>query len=289
MLVDSNNRPVCLGETFVNVHSSDAAWELIQAGFASRKTASTLKNDTSSRSHFICKIILESDAGSSQILLVDLSGSERQADSIVHSAARMKESIAINTSLMVLKECIRTKALARTDPNIRIPYRNSKLTMLLKDVFFESENGRRNETIMVATVSPTIADVSHTLNTFRYACALNPELRKAQTPKRTTPMSWKLQKLQTWFEEASNGLVQLGNVCKLQAVSGNGSDFVSPPWKYLYDLSVNDWSRKFIMLSKTESAALRNAYRSLFLAPTISYNCNRGLSISNNCNSSLQL
>ena len=50
----------------------------------------------------------------------------------------MDETKQINLSLMALKECIRARTLASAPgaaASVHVPYRRSKLTLLLKDVF----------------------------------------------------------------------------------------------------------------------------------------------------------
>ena len=51
------------------------------------------------------------------------------------------------------------------------PYRESKLTMLLKDTL-AAESARPRVTCVVATVSPCSVDTEHSLNTLRTACAM---------------------------------------------------------------------------------------------------------------------
>jgi len=72
------------------------------------------------------------------IYVIDLAGSERAADSKNHSKERMAETKEINLSLLNLKECIRARTRAATagqGQNAHVPYRRSKLTLLMKDVF----------------------------------------------------------------------------------------------------------------------------------------------------------
>ena len=74
---------------------------------------------------------------------------------------RRLEAADINKSLLALKECIRTLA----DGGSHVPYRASKLTLVLKDAF-SSKSARL---VMVATVSPGASCVPATLSTLQYA------------------------------------------------------------------------------------------------------------------------
>ena len=130
-------------------------------------------NETSSRAHTIVSIMFQqkspNEAGqmmtkSSQIALVDLAGSER-ADSTGATGERLKEGSAINQSLSVLGNCI--KALADASENkkrIMVPFRDSKLTMLLKNAL-----GGNSKTIMIAALSPAGINHDETLSTLRFA------------------------------------------------------------------------------------------------------------------------
>ena len=48
------------------------------------------------------------------LMVIDLAGSERAADSKGHDKQRMEETKAVNLSLMALKDCIRARTLAST-------------------------------------------------------------------------------------------------------------------------------------------------------------------------------
>lgn len=126
-----------------------------------RTTHTTEANDTSSRSHAICQIFLRQNGKlKGKLSLVDLAGSERGSDTKSHNSQRRAESADINTSLLSLKECIR----ALGQKSAHVPYRGSKLTLILKDCF--SPNSK---TTMIATVSPGASSTDHSLNTLRYA------------------------------------------------------------------------------------------------------------------------
>ncbi|KAF2972601.1 hypothetical protein GQX73_g1033 [Xylaria multiplex] len=148
----------------------------MKAGDASRTTASTKMNDTSSRSHAVFTIMLkqihhdmdtdETTERSSRIRLVDLAGSER-AKSTEATGARLREGSNINKSLTTLGRVIAALADPKTSrPGKRtrdiVPYRDSILTWLLKDSL-----GGNSKTAMIACIAPS--DYEETLSTLRYA------------------------------------------------------------------------------------------------------------------------
>ena len=137
---------------------------LIEKGHTNRTTHATEANDVSSRSHAICQILFRDRRNGklkSKLSLVDLAGSERGTDTKSHNRQRRTESSEINTSLLALKECIR----AIDGKSQHVPYRQSKLTQILKDSFVS----RHTRTAMIATVSPGSSSADHTVNTLRYA------------------------------------------------------------------------------------------------------------------------
>jgi len=76
------------GLTEVEITSSEHFVELKNNAAANRSTSTTFKNDTSSRSHSICRILLEDTAIKSmekgELYFIDLAGSESLADSQFH-------------------------------------------------------------------------------------------------------------------------------------------------------------------------------------------------------------
>ena len=137
---------------------------LIEEGHNNRTTHATEANDVSSRSHAICQVLLrdkKTGKMKGKLSLVDLAGSERGTDTKSHNRQRRTESSDINTSLLALKECIR----AIDSDSKHVPYRQSKLTLILKDCFV-SKSAR---TAMISTLSPGSNSTDHTINTLRYA------------------------------------------------------------------------------------------------------------------------
>lgn len=148
----------------------------MKTGDASRTTASTKMNDTSSRSHAVFTIMLkqihhdmdtdETTERMARIRLVDLAGSER-AKATEATGARLREGSNINKSLTTLGRVI----AALADPKQQragkrnkdvVPYRDSILTWLLKDSL-----GGNSKTAMIACIAPS--DYDETLSTLRYA------------------------------------------------------------------------------------------------------------------------
>lgn len=76
---------------------------------SARTTHATAANETSSRSHAICELVVRDPSNKlfGKVSLIDLAGSERAADTRHHNRQRRVESAEINKSLLALKECIR--------------------------------------------------------------------------------------------------------------------------------------------------------------------------------------
>eukprot|EP00049_Salpingoeca_infusionum_P007204 m.117134 g.117134 ORF g.117134 m.117134 type:complete len:1509 (+) comp13624_c0_seq3:124-4650(+) len=149
------------------------AW--LNVGSQHRATASTNMNATSSRSHAVFTMVVtmgqigedgEEHAKVSKVNLVDLAGSER-SDSAGTVGIRLREGAAINKSLHTLGKVISllaAKAAADPRKQVFIPYRDSVLTWILKESL-----GGNSRTAMLATISPSEANVDETLSTLRYA------------------------------------------------------------------------------------------------------------------------
>ena len=144
--------------------------EIILQGTKNRKKGSHDLNKDSSRSHSILTIYLISEfqSGSEsykkygKISFVDLAGSERLKET--HSKGGMvKETGNINKSLFVLGKVI-SSLTDKKSTNQHIPYRDSKLTMLLMDSI-----GGSAKTLMIACISPSSIYSDETMSTLNYA------------------------------------------------------------------------------------------------------------------------
>ncbi|GBG65950.1 hypothetical protein CBR_g54242 [Chara braunii] len=156
----------------VVVSNASATYGVFRRGSQNRHVGMTAMNMESSRSHSVFTVVVESqrrnDGGvlnrrTSRFYLVDLAGSERQRHSEA-VGARLKEAGSINRSLSALGNVI--KALVEiSEGKIRhVPYRDSKLTFLLKDAL-----GGNSKCSLVANISPAEKNMDETLSTLKFA------------------------------------------------------------------------------------------------------------------------
>ncbi|NXC14162.1 KIF24 protein, partial [Corythaeola cristata] len=167
---DSKHVVQIVGLREVQVASVDLLLEVILKGGKERSTGATGVNSDSSRSHAIIQIQIKDTANRTfgRISFIDLAGSERAADARDSDRQTKMEGAEINQSLLALKECIR----ALDQEHAHTPFRQSKLTQVLKDSFIGN-----SKTCMIANVSPSHIATEHTLNTLRYADRVK-ELKK---------------------------------------------------------------------------------------------------------------
>ncbi|KAL3825972.1 hypothetical protein ACJIZ3_022001 [Penstemon smallii] len=150
------------------VYSANEIYSLLERGAGRRRTADTLLNKHSSRSHSIFTItvhIKEGIIGDDELIkcgklnLVDLAGSENISRSGAREG-RAREAGEINKSLLTLGRVIN----ALVEHSIHVPYRDSKLTRLLRDSL-----GGKTKTCIIATISPSALCLEETLSTLDYA------------------------------------------------------------------------------------------------------------------------
>lgn len=153
----------------IPVHSKDDVYKLLEKGKERRKTATTLMNAQSSRSHTVFSIVVhirENGIDGEEMLkigklnLVDLAGSENVSKAGNEKGIRVRETVNINQSLLTLGRVI----TALVDRAPHVPYRESKLTRLLQESL-----GGRTKTSIIATISPGHKDIEETLSTLEYA------------------------------------------------------------------------------------------------------------------------
>ncbi len=149
------------GLTYLTANSADEVMALLQRGNGLRVTEPTRCNATSSRSHAVLQVLVRRAhfAHTAKLSLIDLAGSERALATDARTA-RSAEGACINKSLLALSSCIHALVEGRR----HVPFRNSRLTQLLKDSL-----GGGCRTAMIANVSPAAASWNESQNTLHWA------------------------------------------------------------------------------------------------------------------------
>ena len=173
-LEDKNQKVQIYGLTEKEVFTPKDMQEIVDYANAMRTTHNTVTNETSSRSHAICNFVIKTEGRKedevyAKLSLVDLAGSERATETQSNNKSRLAEGAEINKSLLALKECIRALDARKAKGNNEqhVPFRNSKLTLVLRDSFL----GKADlcKIIMISCVSPSNHSSNHTRDTLRYA------------------------------------------------------------------------------------------------------------------------
>ena len=180
------DEPEVVGATEQKVESPEEALLCLTRGMYRRVTGATAMNEESSRSHAFLSLIVEQStevsdidahcsstsdnktmkhvqAKRSKFNFVDLAGSERLKRTQA-TGRRLKEGIDINKGLLVLGNVISALGDLKKQGKTFVPYRDSKLTRLLKGSL-----GGNHKTLMMACVSPAANNMEETLNCLRYA------------------------------------------------------------------------------------------------------------------------
>lgn len=183
----TTGEPEVVGATQLVVESSAEALQKLHAGMLRRVTGATAMNQSSSRSHAILSVSVEQTTTTtaasatrdpsdnddqveehtqikrSKFNFVDLAGSERQKKTLA-VGQRLKEGIDINKGLLVLGNVISALGDPKKRGRTFVPYRDSKLTRLLKGSL-----GGNHKTLMIACVSPADTNLEESLSCLRYA------------------------------------------------------------------------------------------------------------------------
>ena len=171
MIIEDPNKGVYVHNVkeFI-INSSYDLKKLISQGNKKRTMAPTNQNKFSSRSHAILQLSLKRkqynekknnfDIFFSKFLIVDLAGSERGG---LEKGKRREEGANINKSLFTLGSCINILS-DKTKSGKFIPYRDSKLTRLLKDSL-----GGNILTVMLVCLSPSSESYEESISSLNYA------------------------------------------------------------------------------------------------------------------------
>ncbi|XGW14801.1 hypothetical protein V3C99_000793 [Haemonchus contortus] len=154
------------GLKYCDITAADDIENLLVIADRTRSTAATKCNEQSSRSHAVFELAIQGynkTSGASRhacLHLVDLAGSERVKESGAEGD-RFKEMTHINSALSNLQNCIRSQL----NKNPHIPYRNSKLTMILRD----SLGAGNSKTMVIVALNPSAAQIAETKRSLEFA------------------------------------------------------------------------------------------------------------------------
>ncbi|KAK4477415.1 hypothetical protein RD792_016636 [Penstemon davidsonii] len=182
---DPDQGIVVAGLRSIKVNSADKILELLNTGNSRRKTESTEVNATSSRwvISFVHKLARSfgDKGGKKTTKEISKSGYQRKtriggscwkvgfflrerASETNSGGQKLRDGANINRSLLALANCINALGKQQKKGLAYVPYRNSKLTRILKDGL-----SGNSQTIMIATISPANNHYHHSINTLKYA------------------------------------------------------------------------------------------------------------------------
>ena len=153
------------------VTNEEECFNLLFEGESNRTISEHKLNQGSSRSHclFMIQLEMKSKIESTEKIMVsklnfvDLAGSER-VKKTGSSGITLKEATYINRSLTFLEQVVVALTERKGRANDHVPYRQSKLTHILKDSI-----GGNCKTVMVANIWPEEQFLQETLSTLNFA------------------------------------------------------------------------------------------------------------------------
>lgn len=192
--------------TSVHVTSAIASYDVINAGLAQMNYAPTKLNSNSNRSHCILIVHVirfhSNSVSSATYKFCDLAGSERMAKCGTTNA-RLGETQQINKSLMHLHRCFdHLFQKQRTRSKDVVPYRESKLTMILQKSFAGEE-----KITTIVTMAPKIEFICENLQVLSFTsiarqivyCPVKPKNEIEELRAENTLLRKRLQRLKLEF------------------------------------------------------------------------------------------
>ena len=218
MLVEDPQKGVmCSNAKEVIINDSVELKKIINKSNKKRTMASTNLNQFSSRSHALLQMTLEKkvqrvdsednyDIYNSKFLVVDLAGSERGAE----KGKRREEGVNINKSLFTLSNCLNILS-EKSNTGKFVPYRDSKLTRLLKDSL-----GGNILTVMIACISSLSINYDETLSSLNYAFKAKKITKKVM--KNIKEINLNNMQYKEMIDSLKKEIFQLKNIIKNQEI-----------------------------------------------------------------------
>ena len=168
---DNKGNVIVKGLSKHKVTNEEECFNLLFEGESNRTISEHKLNQGSSRSHclFMIQLEMKSKIESTEKIMVsklnfvDLAGSER-VKKTGSTGVTLKEATYINRSLTFLEQVVVALTEKKGRANDHVPYRQSKLTHILKDSI-----GGNCKTVMLATIWPEPQFLQETLSTLNFA------------------------------------------------------------------------------------------------------------------------
>ncbi|KAL1342018.1 hypothetical protein HN51_028603 [Arachis hypogaea] len=158
--------------TYISGNEAGKISKEIQKVEKRRIVKSTLCNDRSSRSH--CIVILDVPTVGGRLMLVDMAGSENIEQAGQTGFEAKMQTAKINQGNIALKRVV--ESIANGDSHV--PFRDSKLTMLLQDSFEDD----KSKILMILCASPDPKEIHKTISTLEYGAKAKCIVRGPHTP-----------------------------------------------------------------------------------------------------------
>ena len=218
------NKFFLIGLTKKIINSQDEAFQIITEANKKRSTGVTSQNNNSSRSHCVLQInivnktmnadnfennlindnLIEDKESTKygKLILIDMAGNEKVAEKKPNT-----DNFYINKSLFTLSNCI--NGLINNKNSNYIPWRDSKLTRLLKD----SLTGN-SKVVMIANISPSLLVIDDTYNTLNFANKI--KQLKVNVQKNTGNKAIRIDKFDSVIESLKAQIINVKNELKNQ-------------------------------------------------------------------------
>ncbi|CAK8572097.1 unnamed protein product [Lathyrus sativus] len=158
--------------TYISGNEAGKISKEIQKVEKRRIVKSTLCNDRSSRSH--CMVILDVPTLGGRLMLVDMAGSENIEQAGQTGFEAKMQTAKINQGNIALKRVV--ESIANGDSHV--PFRDSKLTMLLQDSFEDD----KSKILMILCASPDPKEIHKTISTLEYGAKAKCIVRGPHSP-----------------------------------------------------------------------------------------------------------
>lgn len=247
-----------IGMTEKFISTPEEVFDCLSLGTANRIVCATGQNARSSRSHTVFILVVEQKLldGStkvSKLNLVDLAGSEKLSKTGAEGQA-LKEAQNINLSLTTLGRCI--NALTAKKPE-HIPFRESKLTMILKESL-----GGNSKTALICTASQKEVHKEESITTLKFAERAKMIQNKAQSNVAQSPeqMRAMIEKLKKEVEDLKKQLRSGAPARELPpSAPEDAGPFSDNDFKFLYE----EMEVKFTNLQVNSERELEDLRRQL--------------------------